>query len=84
MRVEELETVIRAQPFRPFHLMLANAQRLYVDHPEWIFISPGRRTVVWADKDDRLMLLDIARLLGVESDTPGPGRADPPYPNGAE
>ncbi len=43
--------VIHAQPLRPFSLMLASGERVPVPDPEWIFISPTARTLLWADKD---------------------------------
>ena len=84
MRTESLHEVIHAQPFRPFSLILASGERAPVPHPEWIFILPAGRTVLWADKDDRAKLLDIALLLGVDFDMPVPAGSIAPNPNGGE
>lgn len=84
MRTESLREVIHAQPFRPFALMLADGTRLHVPHPEWLVVTPTGRTVVWMDKDDRVKLLDIALLLGVDLDVPLPAGAATPNPRGAE
>ena len=84
MRPENLQEVIRAAPFRPFALMLADGTRLHVPHPEWVFLTPGGRTVVWADVADHVKLLDVALLLGVELDQPVPAGTIVPEPDGGE
>jgi len=84
VRSESLREVVRAQPFRPFSLMLADGTRLPVPQPEWVFILPAGRTVIWSDQDERVKLLDVGLLLGVEMDTPVPAGAVAPNPNGGE
>jgi hypothetical protein len=76
--------VIHAEPFRPFALMLASGERIAVPHPDWIWLRAGARTAVWMDTDDRVKLLDVALLLGVDMDVPVPAGAVAPNPNGGE
>jgi len=64
--------------------MLADGTRLPVRHPEWIMLPAGARTAVLMDSDERVRILDVALLLGVEMDTPAPARAIAPEPNGGE
>ncbi len=84
MKAESLREVVRAQPFRPFSLILANGERLPVPHPEWVWLLPAGRTIGWSDQDERVKLLDVGLLLGVEMDTPIPAGSIAPNPNGGE
>ena len=84
MKAESLREVIRAQPFRPFAIMLANGERLAVPHPEWVWLLPAGRTLGWSDRDERVKLLDVGLLLGVEMDTPVPAGSIAPNPSGGE
>ncbi len=82
MKAESLREVVRAQPFRPFALILASGERLPVPHPEWVWLLPAGRTIGWSDQDERVKLLDVGLLLGVEMDTPMPAGSVAPNPNG--
>jgi len=84
VRAESLREVVRAQPFRPFSLILANGERLSVPHPEWVWLLPAGRTIGWSDQDERVKLLDVGLLLGVEMDTPVPAGSIAPNPDGGE
>ena len=84
MNVKQLRDTIQAQPFRPFSLILANGERLRVRHPDWIFLVPEGRTVMWIDQGERFKLLDAGLLLGVEVDDPLPAGTPTPEPNGGD
>ncbi len=84
MRVESLQDVIHAVPFRPFALILADGERLAVPHPEWVWLLPQGRTVGWTDEQERVKLLDVALLLGVEMDQPIPAGTPAPEPTAGE
>jgi hypothetical protein len=58
VRAESLREAVRAQPFKPFSLMLADGTRLPVTHPEWILVPPGARTAVLMDQSGRVRILD--------------------------
>ena len=45
MNVEQLRTLMRATPFQPFEMHLADGRSLPVDHPEMLAITPPGRTV---------------------------------------
>jgi len=72
VKAESLREVVRAQPFRPFRLILANGERLPVPHSEWVHVLVSGRSVLWSDPEDRFKLLDVGLLLGVEADEPAP------------
>src|SRR4051812_12573013 len=62
VRAESLREAVRARPFKPFSLMLADGTRLPVTHPEWILVPPGARTAVLMDRSERVRILDVALL----------------------
>jgi hypothetical protein len=82
VRAESLREVVHAEPFRAFRLILASGERLPVPHPEWVWLLPKGRTVGWTDEDERVKLLDVGLLLGVEMDTPVPAGPIAPNPDG--
>ncbi len=45
MNVKQLRTMMRATPFQPFEIHLADGRSLPVDHPEMLAITPPGRTV---------------------------------------
>ena len=59
--------------------------QLHILHPDWIShpIEKSRRVVVWT-RDDRVKILDVALLLGVDHDPPVPAGSIAPNPNGGE
>ena len=62
--------------------MLADGTRLPVRHPEWIFHPPGARSVILWEPDDRVKILDVALLLGVDVEPPVPAGSVAPDSNG--
>lgn len=72
MTIEQLRNVIRASPFRPFTMKLADGSRLRVKHPEFVSFSPaGRTAIVWSEGDS----FEIVDLLLVASIEVGNGKA---------
>lgn len=81
MRAEDLHDLVKAAPFRPFALVLADGTRWTIEHPEWIAFRGGRTAVVIDDRY-HVHLLDVMLALRIDIDppvTPGPIA---PEPNG--
>lgn len=52
MTIEQLRAAVRAEPFQPFNICLADGRQMHVPHPEFIFVLPGAsRTVVLGGTD---------------------------------
>ncbi|MFI5459978.1 MAG: hypothetical protein ACHRXM_31545 [Isosphaerales bacterium] len=66
MRTENLQEVIRAAPFRPFALCLADGTRVDVPHPDFIAHPPGRRTAVVVSLDESLRKIDVMLVAKTE------------------
>ena len=45
MTINELRKMLRAEPFRPFEIHLADGRSLSVDHPEFVGQAPSGRTI---------------------------------------
>jgi hypothetical protein len=83
MRKEDLQDLVRAAPFRPFALRLADGSQITIGHPEWIALRGGRTAVV-LDPDDRVHLIDVMLAIKIEVDPPVPAGPIAPNPNGGE
>ena len=58
MRAENLQEVIRAVPFRPFALVVADGSKVDVPHPEWIAHPSGARTAVVMGRNESVRIID--------------------------
>ena len=76
MTSEQLTRHIKAQPFTPFRMHLADGRVLSVDHPEFVLYIPGARTCVVADAD--ALVYDTVDLLLVTSLETGAGNGKRP------
>jgi hypothetical protein len=72
MRAENLDQLIRAEPFRPFTICLANGARVDIPHPKWIFHPPGTRTAVVMAPDESVRIIDVGLVLDLRLGSPLP------------
>lgn len=85
MRAEDLQEVIRAAPFRPFSLCMADGKQIPVNHPEWILHpSSGQRTAVVMEPDGRLHIIDVMLVQRLELAPSVPAGSIALNPNGGE
>ncbi|MBI4025920.1 MAG: hypothetical protein HY360_13120 [Verrucomicrobia bacterium] len=59
MTAEQIWQVHHATPFRPFTIHLTDGRAFTVNHPEFMMIMPGRRTIVVAVSDDAAEIIDV-------------------------
>jgi len=45
MNIQELRIMLRAQPFCPFDIHLADGRSISVNHPEFVGETPSRRII---------------------------------------
>jgi hypothetical protein len=71
MRTEDIQTLVRQQPFRPFRITLTDGRTFDVRHPELAMV--GRTTVAIglpANGDetvyDRLVTVDLLHIMQTE------------------
>ena len=66
MRIENLQEVIHAAPFRPFTLCLADGSHVEVPHPDFIAHPPGARTAVVVGRDESLHFVDVMLVTKIQ------------------
>jgi len=71
MTMQEFRKMLRAQPFRPFDIYLADGRSVSVDHPEFVGEAPSGRTISVGTVDG----FEIVDLLLVTSLKPRPNGA---------
>lgn len=63
MTVDELKKARLSQPFRPFVIRTVGGTSLRVDHPEFVALSPGGRTIaVFSTEDNAFEILDTLMI----------------------
>ena len=65
MTTNEIRKLLRAQPFQPFTLHLADGRSFPVPHPELMLAAPGMRIVVVAH-EKTYDLVDLLLVTSVE------------------
>ena len=73
MTIHQLQKMLRAQPFQPFDLYLADGRSLPVDHPEFVGQSPTGRTIGIGLKDETIEIVDLLLVTSLK-----------PRPNGSQ
>jgi hypothetical protein len=72
MTVEQLVSVMHAQPFRPFTIHMGDGRTFRVNHPDFIARSPAGRTIIVFGDDEGHVILDL--LLDTELEVHPPAR----------
>jgi hypothetical protein len=66
MTIAQLRAAYQSQPFRPFVIHLADGRAISVNHREFIMTVPSGRTVVIAQPDDTVNLVDLLLITDLE------------------
>jgi hypothetical protein len=62
--------LVEATPFLPFDILLANGDRVRVEHPECVHVSETGRIVQVTRPDDSFLLLDLLLVLAFDVSPP--------------
>lgn len=73
MTIEQLQTVYKARPFKPFVLHLADGREVPVRHPDFILAYPSGRTVFVVQPDDTANIVDLLLVTDIEMKPAGNG-----------
>ncbi|RMH26908.1 MAG: hypothetical protein D6693_06330 [Planctomycetota bacterium] len=67
MRIESLRERVRAEPFTPFTINLADSRRFRIEHPEFIAVAPkGPRVAVVFDSQGRgYEIIDVSLVTSL-------------------
>jgi len=61
----EIRSALKAQPFRPFTIHLADQRSFLVPHPEDAYVHPKRRFVIVTQDDGSYDLADMLLVTGI-------------------
>ena len=67
MILEHFRDALRAQPFRPFVMHLADGREIAVRHPGLVVATSTGRTTVVVQPDDSLNIIDLLLVTDLES-----------------
>lgn len=73
MELNSIRNALRAQPFQPFDLCLADGRRVAVTHPE--FVAMTNRIVVVLDENNFSKTIEPLLIVSLEP-TSAPGKGD--------
>lgn len=59
MTIDQLKKVHQAQPFRPFHLYLADGSSVPVRHPEMLWRPEAGRTIYVNTAGENVEIIDL-------------------------
>lgn len=66
MIADEIRELQRAQPWEPYTIQTSDGTALYVRHPDYCFITPGKETIyVYSTESDREIIAtrNITRVI---------------------
>lgn len=66
MTIDKIREMYKAQPFRPFTIHLADGRQIPVLSQEFIMTVPEGRTIVVAQPDGTLNILDLLLVTDLE------------------
>lgn len=66
MTIEERQSALDADPFRPFVLCLADGRHIPVPRPEFMWAPPTRRRTVWVVDDETDRMIDPMRIVSID------------------
>jgi len=67
MTIEQLTTVLHAQPFQPFRIHMADGRSVDVAHPDFLSRSPAGRTVIVYKQDETFEIIDMLLVASIET-----------------
>lgn len=67
MSPDAVKKFMRAVPWQPFTLCLADGRKMHVPHPDFISISRAGRTVVLTNVDDEFEMVDVFLILSIKT-----------------
>lgn len=67
MNVDKIRAFSHAEPFHPFTICLSAGQRLAIEHPEFVAISPTRDTLQVSKPDGNFFIVQTDQITGLQS-----------------
>lgn len=67
MNVDKIRLLSHAEPFHPFTICLSDGQRLAIDHPEFLAISPTRDALVVFKPDGNFVIVQPDQITALQT-----------------
>lgn len=65
MTIQQLRGALKATPFRPFSVHIADGRAFSVPHPDFLSMSPTGRTVIVFGENDEFSILDLLLMTEI-------------------
>lgn len=75
MTADALRQLLRAQPFRPFDIHLADGRSLAVAHPDFVALEPSGRTIAIGVESNGFELVDLLLVTSLKPRPNGSSRS---------
>jgi hypothetical protein len=73
MTTEQLKKLLEARPFRPFIVHLGDGDKIPVNSPEFVALSPSGRTFAVGHSDSTFSIVDLLLVTRLEAKPVGNG-----------
>lgn len=67
MNIDKIRILSHAEPFQPFTVRLSDGQRLVIEHPEFLAISPTRDTLLVFKPDGNFSIVQADQITALET-----------------
>lgn len=64
MKAEDFESILKHAPFKRFTIHV-DGRSVDVDHPEQVYVTPDKRTVIVALPDSGIQILDMELISSI-------------------
>ena len=65
MTHEQVRKARDTAPFRPFTIYLSDQRRFEVQHPDFVWVVPGGRTIGLADQHGAVEIIDLVHVTSL-------------------
>ncbi len=67
MTIDQLRMVVKAEPFKPFTVSLADGRRFLVPHPKFVWVPPkASRTFNIAGEGEDQSIIDLLLVTSID------------------
>ena len=66
MKIEEVRKLLHAQPFRPFHIHVADGGRIPVKHEDFVALAPTGRELIVYQPDGDYQIVDVLLVMRLQ------------------
>ena len=67
MQTEDIRSLLRASPFRPFTIVMASEKTFHVPHPDFAFLTPpGMALIIGRAENNAVDILDVPLIARIE------------------